>query len=281
MRLSAFDGMRLQAFTVAGTLIALYRSQPMFPLRDENPTLRTPYAVIFIIAANAIAWLALQGLGSAEPLARSLCLYGLIPGDLLGLLPAGSQINVGAGLVCQFDGNANPLSLLTSMFMHGGWLHIIGNMWFLWVFGDNIEDVMGPVRFILFYVLCGLGAAFAQILTDPSSAIPMVGASGAIGGVMGAYALLYPRHHVHTLIFLGFFATTVAVPAIFMLGYWFVLQIVGGLPALGRSGGGVAFWAHVGGFVVGLATVHLFKRPDLFAAHEAQTQRRTARHRWF
>ncbi|MDP6376872.1 MAG: rhomboid family intramembrane serine protease [Pseudomonadales bacterium] len=253
----------------------------MFPLRDENPTLRTPYAVIAIIALNAVAWFALQGLGSDVALARSLCLYGLIPGDLLGQLPTGTQINLGSGLVCQFDGTSNPVSLLSSMFMHGGWFHIIGNMWFLWVFGDNIEDVMGPVRFVIFYLVCGLAAAGAQIMTDPSSAIPMVGASGAIGGVMGAYALLYPRHHVHTLIFLGFFATTVAVPAIFMLGYWFLLQILGGLPTIGSSGGGVAFWAHIGGFLAGLVCVHLFKRPDYMAAHQGQPARHSSRHRWF
>ena len=182
--------------------------------------------------------------------------------------------------MCRLDG-PNLETVLTSMFMHGGWFHILGNMWFLWVFGDNIEDVMGPFRFIAFYLLCGAAAAFAQILTDPSSPIPMVGASGAIGGVMGAYALLYPRAHVHTLIFLGFYITTIAVPAMFMLGYWFLIQIIGGLPGLGSSGGGVAFWAHIGGFVAGLVLVKFFKRDDYMQAHRAQTPRRTSRHRWF
>lgn len=232
----------------------------MFPLRDENPTRHRPYAVMVIITLNALAWLLVQGLGFQEPLARSICLYGLVPGDLLGHLPAGTRIDLGGGLACQFDGHGNPLTLLSSMFLHGGWFHIIGNMWFLWVFGDNIEDVMGPVRFVVFYVLCGLAAAMAQILSDPGSAVPMVGASGAVSGVMGAYALLYPRSRVHTLIFLGFFVTTVAVPAVVMLGYWFVLQLLGGLPALGSSGGGVAFWAHIGGFLAGLAMVLVFKR---------------------
>ena len=115
------------------------------------------------------------------------------------------------------------------MFMHGGWFHLLGNMWFLWIFGNNVEDSMGHVRFVVFYLLCGLAAAALQMLTDPSSVIPMVGASGAIGGVMGAYVLLYPRVHVHMFVFLGFYATTFAVPAIFMLGYWFVVQLLSGL----------------------------------------------------
>ena len=164
----------------------------MFPLRDENPTIRTPVAVIAIIALNGLVWFFVQGFGSGYALAESLCLYGLVPGDLLGHLDSGHEIHVGNNLMCRLDG-PNPKTVLTSMFMHGGWFHMLGNMWFLWVFGDNIEDVMGPARFIAFYLLCGAAAAFAQILTDPTSGIPMVGASGAIGGVMGAYALLYPR----------------------------------------------------------------------------------------
>ena len=146
------------------------------------------------------------------------------------------------------------------MFLHGGWFHLLGNLWFLWVFGDNIEDVMGPIRFAFFYLLCGLAAAFAQIITDPASDVPMVGASGAIGGVMGGYALLYPRAKVQTLIVLGFYITTVGVPAFLMLGYWFLLQVLGGLPALGAQGGGVAFWAHIGGFLAGLVLVRPFMR---------------------
>jgi membrane associated rhomboid family serine protease len=253
----------------------------MFPLRDENPTIHTPWAVIAIIALNSFAWLVLQGFGTDAALARSLCQFGLVPGDLLGHIPEGTGMNMGGGLVCRFDGNADPATLITSMFMHGGWFHIIGNMWFRWVFGDNVEDVMGPGRFLVFYVLCGLAAAGAQIATDPASPIPMVGASGAIGGVMGAYALLYPRAHVHTFIFLGFYATTIAVPAVVMLGYWFVLQLIGGLPALGDTNGGVAFWAHVGGFVAGLVLVYPFTRADYLAAHRSAPPRRMARHRWF
>jgi membrane associated rhomboid family serine protease len=155
------------------------------------------------------------------------------------------------------------------MFLHGSWLHIIVNMWFLWVFGDNVEGAMGAFRFVVFYLLCGLAAAAAQTLTAPQSTIPMVGASGAIGGVMGAYARLYPRVQIQTLIFLGFFVTVIAVPAMVMLGYWFLLQFLSGLPALGETRGGVAFWAHIGGFACGFLVIGLFRRADYLAQHLA------------
>jgi membrane associated rhomboid family serine protease len=150
--------------------------------------------------------------------------------------------------------------------MHGGWFHLISNMWFLSVFGDNVEDAMGSVRFGVFYVLCGLSAAGAQMFFDPHSAVPMVGASGAIGGVMGAYAVLYPRAPVHVLIFLGIIFTRVVVPAIIMLGYWFVLQIISGATALGGAAtGGVAVWAHVGGFLAGVILIKVFCNPKRLA----------------
>jgi membrane associated rhomboid family serine protease len=136
-------------------------------------------------------------------------------------------------------------------------------MWFLWVFGNNVEDSMGHVRYVLFYLICGLGAAAAQIAVNPASVLPMVGASGAISGIMGAYIVLYPRVRVHMLIFLGFFITTIAVPAWAMLGYWFLLQILGGLPTLAAESGGVAFWAHAGGFVAGMVLIWLFRNPKL------------------
>jgi membrane associated rhomboid family serine protease len=153
------------------------------------------------------------------------------------------------------------------MFMHGSWFHLIGNMWFLWIFGNNVEDAMGHVRFVAFYLLCGLAAAALQVATAPDSAVPMVGASGAIGGVLGAYVLLYPRVHVHLLVFFGFFVRTIAVPAVLMLGYWFVLQFLSGLGSLGSDGGGVAFWAHVGGFGAGALLVTLFRNPRLVERH--------------
>lgn len=239
----------------------------MFPLRDENPTLHQPLAVIILISLNLLGWALIQGFGAAEPLARSLCELGLIPGDLFGGVPLGTVIPLGEGLGCKLEGNASLLTLVTHMFLHGGWFHLIGNMWFLWVFGDNVEDVMGPVRFTAFYLLCGLAAAAAQIATDPAAAVPMVGASGAIGGVMGAYARLYPHARIQTLIFLGFYVTTVAVPAIGMLGYWFILQVAGGLPKLQGAGGGIAFWAHIGGFLAGLALVGPMHREDYLQQH--------------
>ena len=252
----------------------------MFPLRDENPTFRRPIATLVLILLNIGAWVFIQGMGSALPLARSLCAYGLIPGELFGLAPLNTAIPLGEGLSCVLDGSSSHLTLLTHMFLHGGWFHIIGNLWFLWVFGDNVEDAMGWFRFVVFYVICGLAAAAAQIASDPAAAIPMVGASGAIGGVMGAYARLYPKAHVIVLIFLGFFMTTVSVPALAMLGYWFFLQVAGGLPSLQGAGGGVAFWAHVGGFLAGFVLVKLMYRPMYLNQHLSQSLRRSARYRF-
>lgn len=251
----------------------------MFPLRDENPVVRPPIATVTLITLNILAWIFVQGWGHPEFLLSSICSYGLIPAELLGHLPVGTIVPLGPDAGCRIT-DSGVFSLFASMFMHGGWLHIIGNMWFLWVFGDNVEDAMGPWRFLLFYILCGLAAAAAQTITDPASAIPMVGASGAIGGVMGAYALLYPRTHITTFIFLGFYMTTIAVPAWVMLGYWFMLQLLGGLPTLGGSEGGVAFWAHIGGFVAGLLLVLPLHRKDYLAEHLAAAPRRTARHRF-
>ena len=239
----------------------------MFPLRDENPTIRTPVAVISIIGFNVAAWALAQGFGEGAPLAQSLCDWGLIPGELLQTAQPGTLIPLGEGLACRLEPNASVMTLVTHMFLHGGWFHLIGNMWFLWVFGDNVEDAMGPARFWVFYLLCGLAAAGAQILSNPGAAVPMVGASGAIGGVMGGYARLYPHARIQTFIFLGFYASTVAVPAIFMLGYWFFIQLASGIPTLQDAGGGVAFWAHAGGFIAGLLLVRPMVREDLLLDH--------------
>jgi membrane associated rhomboid family serine protease len=239
----------------------------MFPLRDNNPTLATPIATIAVIVLNFLSWVFLQGLGSDPALTHSVCEYGLIPGELLGQVPPGTRVRLGEAAYCVL-GDTSWTSVLSSMFMHGSWFHIIGNMWFLWVFGNNVEDVMGPLRFAIFYLLCGGSAALAQIAVDTGSPIPMVGASGAIGGIMGAYAVTYPRARIDTLIFFGFYVRTVSVPALGMLGYWFVIQLLGGLPALaGESGGGIAFWAHAGGFLAGVALVFVFRDHRLLAAH--------------
>jgi membrane associated rhomboid family serine protease len=168
---------------------------------------------------------------------------------------------------CELGDASRWHTLFTSMFMHGSWFHIIGNMWFLWIFGNNVEDAMGHARFAVFYLLCGLVAAALQVATNIDSAIPMVGASGAIGGVMGGYVLLYPRVRVHMLVILGFYVTTIAVPAVLMLGYWLLIQIVSGIGSLGGTGGGVAFWAHVGGFVSGALLVLVLRDPRLLSRH--------------
>ena len=245
----------------------------MFPYRDENETQRPAIVTGVIIGLNVLVWLFIQGAGSALPLARSVCELGLIPGALTGLLSPGTRFPMGEGLACTIDAAPQTSHLLIHMFLHGSWMHLLGNMWFLWLFGNNVEDSMGHLRFVVFYLLCGLAAAAGQIFSSPSSPIPMVGASGAISGVMGAYLLLYPRVKVYTLIFLGFFVTTMALPAWVMLGYWFVIQFVSGLVAFGGEGGGVAFWAHVGGFVAGVVLVKLFARRDYIEEHQAHQWR--------
>lgn len=238
----------------------------MFPIHDENPTLRRPAVTLLLIAVTTFAWFFLQGAGSERALAASICAYGLIPAEILGASDV-SLVPVGRNLVCRVEPGGAWHTAFTSMFMHGGWFHLIGNMWFLWIFGNNVEDSMGRSRFLVFYLCCGLGAAFAQVFVDPSSTVPMVGASGAIGGIMGAYVVLYPRVAVTLLVFLGFFVTTVQVPAYLMLGYWFALQLLGGLPQLGGSEGGVAFWAHVGGFVSGAILIFAFRDKGLVDEH--------------
>jgi len=236
---------------------------PVIPYKDENPTELTPVVTVGIILTNVVAWLFVQGAGAPEPLARSVCQLGLIPGEVLKTVPPGTAVPLGPGLQCVLTADPHWWTLLTSMFMHGGWLHIIGNMWFLWVFGNNIEDSMGHARFVVFYLLCGVAAAATQILVDPGSRVPMVGASGAISGIMGGYILLYPRVRVHTLVTLGFFITTVTLPAYVMLGYWFVLQLLlGAATAVSRAQGGVAVWAHVGGFVAGLVLIKVFANAE-------------------
>ncbi|HLT92684.1 MAG TPA: rhomboid family intramembrane serine protease [Woeseiaceae bacterium] len=251
----------------------------MFPVRDDNPQLRVPVVTYLLIGLNVAAWIFLQGLGVEPALSRSVCLLGLIPGELLGSV---DPTQVPGPLPCPVGRESSWHTVVSSMFMHGSWLHLIGNMWFLWIFGGNVEDAMGRVRFAVFYLLSGLAAAAAQVATNPESPIPMVGASGAIGGVMGAYIVLYPRVHVHLLVLLGFYVTTVAVPAIAMLGYWAVLQLIGGLANVGSIGGGTAFWAHVGGFAAGAVLVFLFRDPELLARHpyHGWKQRRHATRAW-
>ena len=244
----------------------------MFPYHDENETQRPAYVTVGLIGLNVLAWLLLQGAGATLPLARSVCNLGLIPGELTGALVPGTRLPLGEGLVCVTDPGRQLSHLLTSMFLHGSWMHVIGNMWFLWLFGNNVEDAMSRPRFVAFYLLSGLVATLLHVLISPASAVPMVGASGAISGVMGAYLILYPRVRVFVLLPLGFMLTSVALPAWTMLGYWMLIQFFSGLMAIGGGpGGGVAFWAHVGGFVAGVALIKLFVRPDRVVAHQARS----------
>lgn len=210
----------------------------MIPLRDVIPSRTTPYITVTIILINAAAWFYELAM-PREELNVFLQLFGVVPAAFV------------------------PTTLLTSMFLHGGWSHVIGNMWYLWIFGDNVEDRMGHGRFVIFYLLCGFVAAVGQIVLDPESTIPMIGASGAIAGVMGAYFVLYPHSRVLTLIPIIIFIDIIELPAIVLLGFWFVMQLFSaGAIAVTSStgGGGVAFMAHVAGFVMGVIGVFVFRK---------------------
>jgi len=243
----------------------------VFPYKDENPTYLTPVVTLGLIVFTSLVWVVVQGAGTNPRLAESICRLGAIPAEVMGRLGQAVRIPVGPGITCEVGPGATWHTVATSMFLHGGWFHLIGNMWFLWVFGNNIEDAMGHARFVAFYLLTGLLAAMAEIVVSPGSAVPMVGASGAISGVMGAYLVLYPRVRIHMLVFFGFFVTTVAVPAYFMLLYWAGLQFLSSLWSVGGQGGGVAFMAHVGGFIAGAALIRLFSKPEYVERHRRKT----------
>ena len=230
----------------------------MIPLHDDNPTTLKPVVTVGLIVACCLVFLWQISLGSQDQ-ARAVFSLGLIPAVLLGERELPAHI----ALI------PSQLTVVSSMFLHGGWMHLIGNMLYLWIFGNNIEDAMGYGRFILFYLVCGAAAAFAQILQDPESTVPMIGASGAISGILGAYLVLYPRARVLVLVWLGFFIHTLRLPAGFVLGFWFVLQYLNAAVS-GEAGGGVAWWAHIGGFVSGAALIVLFrdKRVPLFGGRK-------------
>ena len=214
----------------------------MIPLRDVIPSRTTPYITTTIIILNAIAWLFEVSLPQ-NTLNQFIGTYGVVPAYF------------------------SPPTLITSMFLHGSWMHVIGNMWYLWIFGDNVEDRLGHGRFIVFYLLCGIAAAIGQIVMDPTSTLPTIGASGAIAGVMGAYFVLYPQSRVLTLIPLIIFWEVIELPAYILLGFWFVMQLFSAgtiaVTASSHGSGGVAFAAHVAGFVVGMAGVFVFKKRDI------------------
>jgi membrane associated rhomboid family serine protease len=232
----------------------------MIPLRDENLNLRFPLATVLLLLANVATWILIQGAGFHDgALAASVCNLGMVPGEVTGLAPLGTAVPLGEGTFCVVDDQSiNAVTPLLSMFLHAGWGHLLGNLLFLWVFGRAVEDSMGRWRYLGFYLLCGLGAAVAQTMIDPGSPIPMVGASGAISGVMGGYLLLYPRVRVHLLLLIFI----VRVPAWLTLLWWIGWQLVAGLPQLGplrpEVSEGVAVWAHIGGFAIGLLLVNLF-----------------------
>ncbi len=212
----------------------------MIPIRDENPSRTIPLVTIGLIAVNMVVFFYEVSLGKG--IEQLVATAGVTPYNI---------VHVGLP--------AYP-TLLTSMFLHGGWGHVLGNMLYLWIFGDNIEDFLGKIRFLIFYLVCGFGASFAHILTQMNSQVPSIGASGAISGILGAYILLYPRAKVLTVIPLGYFIRLVRLPAVVVLGFWILIQLASGMASLPGAGqrGGVAWFAHIGGFIAGLALVRLF-----------------------
>jgi membrane associated rhomboid family serine protease len=222
----------------------------MFPIRDTQPSYSKPVVTVFLIVINVLVFLYEVSL-DAYSRNDFINVYGLVPDQF------------------HFQ------SMLTSMFLHGGWMHLLGNMWFLWIFGDNIEDILGSAKYLLFYLVCGTAAALAQVAANPDSRVAMVGASGAIAGVMGAYMVKFPHSRIVSMITVIFFFTTMEVPAWLMLIWWFFIQFFNGVGTIGRSnvseGGGIAFLAHVGGFVAGAVLIFLLvprqrysKRQDLY-----------------
>jgi membrane associated rhomboid family serine protease len=248
----------------------------LFPFKDNIPTDRFPVVTVVLIALNVIAYFFWQrgGISFGDPSAgnphyfTNLIDYAQFPYEITHPGDHCEAVQNGA-IACEgqpgVTGTADPqpptwLTLFTSMFMHGGLLHLGGNMLFLWVFGNNVEDSMGPVKYVVFYLLAGLAATAGQVLVDPDAAVPSIGASGAVAGVLGGYILLFPRARVITLIFIVFFFTIIELPALLILGFWFIQQVLFGYFDLnsGGEGGGVAYFAHIGGFVFGLAAIRLF-----------------------
>tara|TARA_B100001094_G_scaffold218891_1_gene213002 strand:+ start:40 stop:687 length:648 start_codon:yes stop_codon:yes gene_type:complete len=203
-----------------------------FPYKDDNPRVLFPYITFTLITINTLIFLTLTYLSFLNPNTNLFYTFGFIPNSF------------------------NLFSILSSMFIHGGFSHILSNMWFLYIFGDNIESILGHIKFLLFYILCGFGAAFAQYIIDPNSPIPMIGASGAIAGVLGAYMISFPKAKVHVFAFIIIFITTLIVPAQIVLGVWFFIQLSSGLNSLGiDTNGGVAWFAHIGGFIAGVGSI--------------------------
>ena len=224
----------------------------MLPLRDINPTYRFPIVTVTLIGVNVAVFILELMFSAQGQLELFIGRYAIIPYELTrGVdLPPPSL-------------RPAFLTIFTAMFLHGGFLHIAGNMLYLWIFGNNVEDNMGHLRFLIFYLLCGVAASVAQIAVNPASDVPNIGASGAIAGVLGAYIIMHPRAQVETLLFLGYFIRVVRIPALIVLGYWILIQLLQGLLSLGLpASGGVAWFAHIGGFFAGVILVHIFRRPQ-------------------
>ena len=252
----------------------------MIPISDDNPTLRFPLVTVLILVTLALVWIFVQGAG-LDPmrLSETVCNLGLVPGEITERARVGTAVPLGLGLYCVVDREPiNYLTPLLSMFLHGGWAHLLGNCLFLWVFGNNVEDSMGRIRFLVFYLLCGLAAAAAQVAIDPASPAPMVGASGAISGVLGAYLILYPRVRVH--VFVGFFL--MSLPAYFVLLIWIGMQLLAGLPQVTSihhvTSSEVAVWTHIGGFFTDVLLIKLFENPKLINARTFIRQRNYPTH---
>jgi len=225
----------------------------MIPLRDANPTRRTPVVTLSLVVASLAVWvyeLTLLASPGVRELDVFITRWGLVPADLTAAWAAGDWIS------------RETATLVTSQFLHAGWLHILGNLLFLWIFGNNIEDRLGRIPFLVFYLAGGAVAGLAQVVVDPASSAPVVGASGAIAAALGAYLVLFPRARITSLVFLGFFYQLIDVPAVVVLLFWFVLQLIDGIASLGLTDatGGVAFFAHIGGFVFGAAIASVLRR---------------------
>jgi rhomboid family protein len=216
----------------------------MIPLRDANPTRRTPVVTLGLVIACFVvfAWeLGLSASGGESALDTFITTWGVVPAELTAAWGRGDYLS------------QETATLVTSQFLHGGWAHLLFNMLYLWIFGNNVEDRFGRVGFLAFYLFGGALAGLSQVAIDPTSTVPTIGASGAIAATLGAYFILFPRARVTSLVFLGFFYQLIDIPAVIVLGFWFVLQLIDGVASLGmiQTGGGVAFFAHIGGFVVG------------------------------
>jgi membrane associated rhomboid family serine protease len=236
----------------------------MIPLRDANPTRRTPLVTLAIVIACFVAFgyeLGLLASGGEDSLNDLVTTWGVVPADITAAFARGDYLS------------SETLTLVTSQFLHGGWLHLLGNLLFLWIFGNNIEDRFGRLRFLLFYLAGGVVAGLCQVVITPTSDVPTIGASGAIAATLGAYIVLFPRARVTSLVFLGFFYQLIDVPAVIVLAFWFVLQLIDGLTSLGVTdlSGGVAFFAHIGGFAFGAALA------TIVAAAGRRTNRRAGR----